>query len=135
MSSTLRAEFSTSSGSSQPCGLPVSTAQNWQARVHTRPMSMIVAVPLFQHSPMLGQIDSSQTVARRCSRTVARRRSKRSPAGTRALSQGGLGSRLACCRSARALTPFLMAAKPCSVWYFAPVTTTGMPRNSLIVTC
>ena len=133
MSSTVRAEFSTSSGSSQPRGLPVSTAQNWHARVQTLPISMIVAVPLFQHSPMFGQIDSSHTVASRCSCTVARSCSKRSPAGMRALSHGGFGSRGACCRSARAFTPFLMAANPCSVWYFVPVVTTGMPRNSLIV--
>src|SRR5262245_23134832 len=133
MSSTVRAEFSTSSGSSQPCGLPVSTAQNWQARVQTLPINMIVAVPLFQHSPMFGQIDSSQTVASRCSRTVARRRSNRSPLGMRAFSHDGFGSRGACWRSARAFTPFLIAANPCSVWYFVPVDTTGMPRNSLIV--
>src|SRR5688572_32275494 len=94
---------------------------------------MIVAVPLFQHSPIFGQIDSSQTVARRCSRTVARSRSKRSPLGIRDFSQDGFGSRGACWRSARAFTPFLMAANPCSVWYFVPVVTTGMPRNSLIV--
>ena len=86
----MRAEFSTSSGSSQPCGLPVSTAQNWQARVHTAPISISVAVPLFQHSPMFGQIDSSHTVASRCARTVARKRSKRSPLGSRAFSHGGL---------------------------------------------
>src|SRR5262245_40404396 len=133
MSSTVRAEFSTSSGSSQPCGLPVSTAQNWQARVQTLPINMIVAVPLFQHSPMFGQMDSSHTVASRCSRTVARRRSKRSPLGIRAFSHEGFGSRGACWRSVRAFTPFLMAANPCSVWYFVPVVTTGMPRNSLIV--
>ena len=72
MSSTVRAEFSISSGSSQPRGLPVSTAQNWHARVQTAPISISVAVPLFQHSPMFGQIDSSQTVASRCARTVAR---------------------------------------------------------------
>src|SRR6185436_11294694 len=94
---------------------------------------MIVAVPLFQHSPMFGQMDSSQTVARRCSRTVARNRSKRSPLGNRAFSHEGFGSRGDCWRSARAFTPFLMAANPCSVWYFVPVVTTGMPRNSLIV--
>src|SRR6185503_15952961 len=133
MSSTVRAEFAGSSESSQPRGFPVSTAQNWHARVQTLPINMIVAVPLFQHSPMLGQIDSSQTVARRCSRTVARRRSKRSPLGNRAFSHFGFGSRGACWRSARAFTPFLMAANPCSVWYLVPVDTTGMPRNSLIV--
>jgi len=72
MSSTVFAVFSGSSGSSQPRGLPVSTAQKRQARVHTSPISMMVAVPAFQHSPMLGHLASSQTVASRCSRTVRR---------------------------------------------------------------
>jgi hypothetical protein len=71
MSSTERAAFSGSNGSSQPCGLPVSTAQNWHARVQTAPINISVAVPFDQHSPILGHIDSSQTVASRCSRTVA----------------------------------------------------------------
>ena len=112
MSSTVRAEFSTSSGSSQPRGLPVSTAQNWHARVQTLPISMIVAVPLFQHSPMFGQIDSSHTVASRCSCTVARSCSKRSPVGMRALSHGGFGSRGACWRSARVLHAVLDGGEP-----------------------
>ncbi len=34
-----------------------------------------VAVPAFQHSPMLGHLASSHTVARRCSRTVRRTKS------------------------------------------------------------
>ncbi len=72
MSATLAATFAGSSASSQPCGLPVSTAQNRQARVQTLPMTMMVAVPAFQHSPMFGHLASSHTVARRCSRTVWR---------------------------------------------------------------
>ncbi len=64
------AAFSGSSVSSQPRGLPVSTEQKRQARVQTAPINMIVAVPAFQHSPMLGHLASSQTVARRCSRTT-----------------------------------------------------------------
>ena len=75
MSSTLAATFSGSSASSQPCGLPVSTAQKRQARVHTAPITMMVAVPAFQHSPMFGHLASSHTVASRCSRTVPRTKS------------------------------------------------------------
>ena len=71
MSATLRATFSGSSASSQPRGLPVSTEQKRQARVHTAPISMMVAVPAFQHSPMFGHLASSQTVASRCSMHVA----------------------------------------------------------------
>ena len=68
-------------GSSQPAGLPVSTAQKRQARVQTLPISISVAVPLFQHSPMFGQMDSSQTVLRRCSRTLRRTAAKAGPVG------------------------------------------------------
>src|SRR5881227_578698 len=81
MSSTVRAAFSGSSGSSQPCGLPVSTEQKRQARVHTDPISIRVAVPAFQHSPMLGHLASSQTVASRCSRTRPLTRAKPAPVG------------------------------------------------------
>ena len=101
--------------------------------MQTAPISISVAVPLFQHSPMFGQIDSSQTVASRWARTVARRFSKRSPLGSRAFNQGGFGSRGTARRSSRALTPFLIAVKPCSVWYLEPVAMTGMPRNSSIL--
>ena len=72
MSSTVRAAFSGSSASSQPRGLPVSTEQKRQARVHTAPISISVAVPAFQHSPMLGHLASSHTVASRCSLTIVR---------------------------------------------------------------
>ena len=87
MSCTVRALFAGSSESSQPRGLPVSTAQKRQARVQTAPISMRVAVPAFQHSPMFGHFASSQTVARRCSRTVARTASNALPAGIGARSQ------------------------------------------------
>ena len=70
ISSTVRAAFCGSSASSQPRGLPVSTAQKRQARVQTAPINMMVAVPAFQHSPMFGHLASSQTVASRCSRTM-----------------------------------------------------------------
>ncbi len=53
-------------------GLPVSTAQKRQARVQMWPMSMNVAVPRLQHSPMLGHMASSHTVCRRCSLTILR---------------------------------------------------------------
>ena len=69
MISTDSAQCSGSCGSSHPRGLPVSTAQNRQARVQVSPMIMMVAVPWLQHSPMFGHMDSSQTVASLCSRT------------------------------------------------------------------
>ena len=81
MSSTLRAVFSGSSASSQPRGLPVSTEQKRQARVHTAPINMMVAVPAFQHSPMFGHLASSHTVASRCSCTMPLTAPKPAPAG------------------------------------------------------
>src|SRR5260221_13127706 len=68
----MAATLAGSSASSQPRGLPVSTAQKRQAPVQTAPRTMIVAVPAFQHSPMLGHLAPSQTVARRGSRTLRR---------------------------------------------------------------
>src|SRR6516164_2320731 len=90
MSSTVRAAFSGSSASSQPRGLPVSTEQKRQARVQTAPMSIRVAVPAFQHSPMLGHFASSHTVARRYSLTSARTALNPDPVGALAFSHGGL---------------------------------------------
>ena len=52
------------SSSSNQVGRPVLTAQNPQARVQVSPRIMIVAVRWSQHSPMLGQWASSQTVLR-----------------------------------------------------------------------
>jgi hypothetical protein len=54
----------------------VLTAQNLQPRVHVSPMSIIVAVAVWpspppQHSPMLGQRASSQTVCNFSSRSLA----------------------------------------------------------------
>ena len=43
-------------------GIPVLTLQNEQARVQVSPMIIMVACFLDQHSPMLGQPASSQTV-------------------------------------------------------------------------
>jgi hypothetical protein len=56
------------SSSSVIGGRPVSMAQNPQFRVQTLPRIMKVAVPSAQHSPMLGQRASSQTVFRASSR-------------------------------------------------------------------
>ena len=136
MSSTVRAAFAGSSASSQPCGLPVSTAQNRQARVHTSPISISVAVPAFQHSPMFGHFASSQTVARRCSRTVCRTSSNRTPAGIGARSHGGLRPAGTATPLAAALIPSLIATTPCAVRYFCPLRavsgTTRIPLNSAI---
>src|SRR5512139_3182853 len=136
MSCTVRAALAGSSWSSQPCGLPVSTAQKRQARVQTSPISISVAVPAFQHSPMLGHLASSQTVARRCSRTVWRTVSKRWPAGIGARSHDGLRPAGSGAALAVALMPSLIAVMPCGVTYFWPLRaalgTTGMPLNSLM---
>ena len=50
---------------------PVLTLQKAQARVQVSPMIMKVACFFSQHSPMLGQPASSQTVCRPFSRTMA----------------------------------------------------------------
>lgn len=68
--------------------------QKRQPRVHVSPISMMVAVPPPQHSPMLGHRASSQTVASPAVRTVLRSRwysdaAAGSPAG-RTRSQSGL---------------------------------------------
>ena len=51
-------------------GRPWPTSQNGQRRVHLSPMIMNVAVPLPKHSPMFGQLASSQTVCSLCSRRI-----------------------------------------------------------------
>ncbi len=48
----------------------MSTAQNEQPRVQTLPRIMNVAVPAFQHSPMLGHRADEQTVCRLYSSSV-----------------------------------------------------------------
>src|SRR5690242_16289144 len=60
---TLRATRAGSSGSFH-VGLPVLTLQKPHLRVHVSPRIMNVAVPRVQHSPMLGQAASWQTVWR-----------------------------------------------------------------------
>ena len=121
MSCTVRAALAGSSASSQPRGLPVSTAQNRQARVQTSPISISVAVPAFQHSPMFGHLASSQTVASRCSRTAWRTASKRWPAGMGARSHDGLRPAGSGAVLAVALMPSLIAVMPCGVTYFRPL--------------
>src|SRR5699024_9629599 len=101
-----------SSGSSQPCGLPVSTAQNLQARVQVSPMIMMVAVPWLQHSPMFGHMDSSHTVANRCSRTFFLTAWYFSPVGRRARSQLGLRPMGTVLALPLAFMPFLIARVP-----------------------
>ena len=56
-----KATFS-GSAASRGSGLPVATLQNEQARVQMPPRIMNVACFWLQHSPMLGQLASSQTV-------------------------------------------------------------------------
>src|SRR5689334_5994560 len=90
ISCTDRAVFIGSSASSQPRGFPVSTEQKRHARVHTDPITMMVAVPAFQHSPILGHLASSHTVLRRCSRTFLRTASNAAPLASGAFSQRGL---------------------------------------------
>ena len=63
------ATLSGSSASRAP-GKPVFTLQKAQALVQVSPMIMKVACFLDQHSPMLGQPASSQTVTRPFSRTI-----------------------------------------------------------------
>ena len=59
-----------SAGSSAP-GSPVLTLQKAQARVQVSPMIMKVACFFSQHSPILGQPASSQTVCRPLARMMA----------------------------------------------------------------
>ncbi len=71
MAATALATLAGSSGSSAD-GRPVLTLQKEQARVQVSPMIIMVACFFDQHSPMLGQPASSQTVVRRFSFTMAR---------------------------------------------------------------
>ena len=88
ISFTACARCSGSSGSSGG-GAPTFTWQKRQARVHTSPISITVAVPPPQHSAMFGQRASSHTVASLVSRTMAFTRSYPSPCGSRTFSQSG----------------------------------------------
>ena len=70
--------------------MPVFTLQNAQARVHVSPMIMNVACFFSQHSPMLGQPASSQTVTSPCSFTMARVAAHCGEPGALTLIQSGL---------------------------------------------
>ena len=92
MPSSARAVFSGSRGSVRPPGSPVFTAQKRQPRVHVSPRIMMVAVPWPQHSKMLGQRASSQTVLRSRLRISSRswlNCACCSPAGSRTRNQSG----------------------------------------------
>lgn len=69
----------------------------WDALTRLSPSSMMVAVPVlpFQHSPMLGHLASSHTVAKFSFLSPFSRYSYLSPWGALCLSQAGL---LECCR-------------------------------------
>src|SRR5207302_1401118 len=83
-------------------------------RAHAPPISITVAGPAFQHSPMLGHLASSQTVASRCSRTRPLTRAKPAPVGARAFSHGGKrpATTAAPAPPAARLMPSRMAVKP-----------------------
>src|SRR6202044_454488 len=76
--------------SSSGSGRPVRTLQKAQARVQVSPMIMKVAWRLSQHSPMLGQRASSQTVASLDSRTRFIVSANTGEPGARTRIQGGL---------------------------------------------
>ena len=78
-----------SCGLSAP-GLPVATLQKAQARVQVSPMIMKVACFCFQHSPMLGQAASSQTVVSPYSRISRLVSAYSGELGARTLIQSGL---------------------------------------------
>ncbi len=71
MAATASARRRGSSGS-YGAGVPWATAQYAQFRVQTSPRIMNVAVRWSQHSPMLGQCASSQTVLSLSSRIICR---------------------------------------------------------------
>jgi hypothetical protein len=76
-----------------PAGLPVRTLQKAQARVQMSPRIITVAWRFPQHSAMLGQAASSQTVLRRWRRKLACVSVKAFAPGAGALTriQGGFG--------------------------------------------
>ena len=129
ISCTERAACSGSAASSQPFGLPVLTEQKRQARVHTSPISMMVAVPELQHSLMLGHLASSHTVASLCSCTISCTFSNVAPPRMRIRNQSGFSRRWR--TKPEALIPSLMAVMPRSLMNFSPLPTcTGMRSRS-----
>ena len=115
-SATLAGSFT----SSQPCGLPVFTEQNLQARVHTEPMSISVAVPRPQHSAMFGHLDSAHTVDSWCVFTISMISWYLAPLGRRTRSHWGLGPMSGTALRALGLMPSWMACVPCSVTNLVP---------------
>src|SRR6185312_7167357 len=120
ISATASATLAGSLWSSQPCGLPVLTAQNLQARVHTDPMSIRVAVPRPQHSAMFGHLDSAQTVFNWCVFTMSRTFWYCSPAGARTRSQLGLGAESGTPVRSLGRMPSFTAFVPWGLTNFAP---------------
>lgn len=88
------AAIATCSGSSGSTarGIPVLTLQNAQARVQTSPRIITVACFFVQHSPILGQAASSQTVFKFKSRINRRVSLKPAPVGALTLIQSGFRS-------------------------------------------
>jgi len=93
---------------------------------------MMVAVPLFQHSPIFGQNDSSQTVLSLLLRTLRRNSANSLPVGSSALSHSGLRPGRSSA-PARDFTPSFTALKPCSVRYLVPLSILRLPvANALL---
>ena len=65
------------------------TAQNLHPRVQVSPINMKVAVPPFQHSPIFGQLASSQTVLSLRLVTFFLIQEKRPPPGKGTFNHGG----------------------------------------------
>ena len=86
----VRASFLGSSVSRGGPILRVFTAQKRHPRVQISLITMKVAVPLLQHSPILGQCASSQTVCSPSSLAWCLIQVYRSPPGARTFSHGGL---------------------------------------------
>ena len=97
------------------------TEQNRQARVHTSPMSIIVAVPALQHSLMFGHFASSQTVANRCCFTMSFTDSYFGEWRTRIFKKSGFFRRVA--SDFPVLMPSLIAWIPEGVTNFSPLAT------------
>jgi hypothetical protein len=119
-------------GSSQPCGLPVETEQNLQARVHTEPISIRVAVPRPQHSAMFGHFDSAQTVDSLCVCTISRSSSYFAPAGNFTRSHGGLRAASGTLLRALGRMPSLTARVPCGLMNLLPGAGRALPMVSLM---
>jgi hypothetical protein len=85
---TASARCAGSSGSTGP-GSPVLTLQKAQARVQVSPRIMNEACFFDQHSPILGQLASSQTVTSLFSRTISRVSAQAGEPGARTRIQSG----------------------------------------------